>query len=158
LPKMADPIAIRRATAADADDVSRIIIRTLRETNAKDYPPHVIDAVATAFSPERAALHISTRQVYLATDHGRIVGTASLDGATIRSVFVDPDHQRKGIGASLMMLIESLARAQATDTLAIQSSLTAQAFYRKLGVATIHEELQGDERIIVMTKRLSSGG
>ncbi|WP_245525452.1 GNAT family N-acetyltransferase [Mesorhizobium sp. M00.F.Ca.ET.216.01.1.1] len=40
----------------------------------------------------------------------RIVGTASLDGRTVRSVFVDPELQRRGIGKRLMAEVEDAAR------------------------------------------------
>ncbi|WP_292449493.1 GNAT family N-acetyltransferase [Mesorhizobium sp.] len=39
----------------------------------------------------------------------RIVGTASLDGRTVRSVFVDPELQRRGIGKRLMAEVEDAA-------------------------------------------------
>jgi len=34
---------IRRATAGDAEAVYEIVLRALRETNARDYPASVID-------------------------------------------------------------------------------------------------------------------
>ena len=58
-----------------------------------------------------------------------IIGTASLQGSVVRTVFVDPDHQGKGIGARLMDVVESLARARSIATLSVPSSLTAQGFY-----------------------------
>ena len=148
-------IEIRRAAEGDADAISRIIVRALRETNAKDYPPEVISALVLNFAPERVALLIANRQVYTAIVEGTVIGTASLQGSVVRTVFVDPDHQGKGIGARLMDVVESFARANAIRRLSLNSSLTAHGFYEKLGYGPVGEELHGQERTIIMEKQLA---
>ena len=40
---MTTEVEIRRATAGDAEAVYEIVLRALRETNARDYPASVID-------------------------------------------------------------------------------------------------------------------
>jgi GNAT superfamily N-acetyltransferase len=123
-------IEIKCATEADAEGISRMVIRALRETNAKDYPPEVISALVSNFSPERVAGLIANRQVYVAIADGIIIGTASLQGSVVRTVFVDPDHQGKGIGARLMDVVESIARARSITKLSLHSSITADSFYK----------------------------
>jgi N-acetylglutamate synthase-like GNAT family acetyltransferase len=146
---------IRRATPQDAEAISRVVIRTLRETNAADYTPEEIDAVAANFSPESARARFSTRAVFVALLGGRIVGTASLDGSTVRTVFVDPEAQSRGIGARLMEAVQALAVADGVSRLLVPSSVTAEAFYRKLGFTSIRDEYHGTERTILMEKLLS---
>ena len=148
-------IEIRRATEGDADAISRIIVRALRETNAKDYPPEVISALVLNFAPERVALLIANRQVYTAIIEGTVIGTASLQGSVVRTVFVDPDHQGTGIGAKLMDVVEGFARAKSITRLRLNSSLTAHGFYEKLGYVPVGEELYGQERTIIMEKQLA---
>jgi GNAT superfamily N-acetyltransferase len=148
-------IEIRHATETDADGISRIVIRALRETNAKDYPREVISALVSNFSPERVAFFIASRQVYVAIADRTIIGTASLQGAVVRTVFVDPNHQNKGIGARLMDVVESFARARSITRLRVPSSLTATGFYKKLGYVPVREELRGHEPTIVMEKQLA---
>jgi len=148
-------IEIRRATEGDADAISRIIVRALRETNAKDYPPEVISALVLNFAPERVALLIANRQVYTAIVEGIVIGTASLQGSVVRTVFVDPDHQGKGIGTRLMDAVEGFARANSITRLRLNSSLTAHGFYEKLGYVPVGEELYGQERTIIMEKQLA---
>jgi GNAT superfamily N-acetyltransferase len=143
---------IRRALPPDAEEISRVIVRTLHETNGRDYPGHVIVAVAENFSQERVAEKLATRRVYVAIVDGAVVGTASLDGRVIRSVYVDPTYQGKGIGARLMDVLEGLAREQAVSTLSVPSSITAEGFYRKLGFVFVRDEFHGDERTIIMKK------
>jgi GNAT superfamily N-acetyltransferase len=148
-------IDIRRAISLDADGISRVIVRALRETNSRDYPPHVITAVAENFSPERVAVLLMTRQVYVALIDGAIVGTASLDGSAVRSVYVDPVYQRKGVGTRLMDILESAAKEQSIAILGVPSSITAESFYRKRGYAFVRNEFHGEEHTIIMRKEIS---
>jgi len=70
---------IRIATNGDAAAISQIVVRSLRESNAQDYSPEIIEQVEQSFSPA-AILHLLTqRQVYVATIDGHVVATASLD-------------------------------------------------------------------------------
>ena len=87
---------------------------------------------------------------------GQLVGTASLDGATVRSVFVKPRLQGRGIGRALMDHIEALAAARGVGSLSVPASVTARQFYQRLGYSTVREVLEGDEPIIVMRKALSA--
>jgi|ERR1700683_2417453 len=152
---MESKLNIRAATPSDAKAISLTIIRALHETNARDYPPHLIAAVAENFSPEQVAEQIAARQAYVAVVDGVVVGTASLQGRVVRSVYVDPNHQGKGVGARLMDTLEQLARKQNVDTLSVPSSITAQAFYQHRGYMVVREQLHGDERTIIMKKNLN---
>src|SRR3954468_2336456 len=79
----ASACVIRRATLDDAEAISRVVIRSLREPTAADYPAEIIDEVAANFSPEKVRALFSTRAVFVGLLGGRIVGTAGLDGTTV---------------------------------------------------------------------------
>src|SRR5579871_6721474 len=101
-------IEIRRASAADKGAVRDIVLRAVRETNARDYPPSVIDRLAASL-PDAVATKLDELHAYVAVLDGRVVGTARLSGDTVSSVFVCPDHQGQGIGTKLMDAIERIA-------------------------------------------------
>jgi GNAT superfamily N-acetyltransferase len=153
-----DAIVIRLATAGDAEAICRVAIRTLRQTNARDYSADDIARLVAGFSPQRIAAFIARRPFYVAIVQGSIVGTANLDGAAARAVFVDPDHQGKRIGSGLMAAVEDNARARAVATLHVQSSITAEGFSRTLGYVAVGEKLHGTERTIMMEKHLGPLG
>jgi GNAT superfamily N-acetyltransferase len=134
---------IRRAAPVDAQEISRVILRTLHETTARDYPPHVITAVAESFSPERVAEKLKIRKAYIAILDGAVVGTASLEGCVIRSVFVDPTYQGNGIGARLMDVLEGLAREDAVTTLSVPSTITAGPFIVSVALSSYAMNLTG---------------
>jgi N-acetylglutamate synthase-like GNAT family acetyltransferase len=145
---------IRPALANDADGISAIILRALRETNAKDYADEIIERIAHSFSPDAVRRLIGQRSVFVATIRSRIVGTASLDGNVVRTVFVAPDVQAGGIGKLLMAEIERTARARNVASLTVPSSVTAETFYARLGFKAVHDSYHGDERTIIMERLL----
>ncbi|AWM92964.1 GNAT family N-acetyltransferase [Pseudomonas sp. 31-12] len=145
---------IRPATPADAAAISQVIIRSLRQSNAQDYSPDIIAQVEKSFSIESVRALLSQRQVFVATIENRVVATASLDRDVVRSVFVDPTHQGRGLGRQLMATIESIATEAKIEVLRVPSSITAEAFYFKLGFRKVRDEFHGAERTLIMERRL----
>ncbi|AHZ72988.1 acetyltransferase [Pseudomonas mandelii JR-1] len=147
---------IRPATAADASAISQVIIQSLRQSNALDYPPDIIEQVEKSFSTESIRTLLTQRQVFVAMIDSHIVATASLDRDVVRSVFVDPTQQGRGLGRQLMATIESIAAEAKIEVLRVPSSITAEAFYFKLGFRKVRDEFHGAERTIIMERRLTS--
>lgn len=146
---------IRPALDDDAADISAVILRALRETNAKDYTDEIIATVERSFSPDAVRALIAKRTVVVASIGNRLVGTASLDGAVVRTVFVAPDAQARGIGKLLMAEIERTARERNIRSLTVPSSVTAETFYAGLGFNAVRDSYFGDERTIIMERLLN---
>jgi predicted N-acetyltransferase YhbS len=147
--------AIRSARPEDAEDISALIVAALREANAKDYSEAVIQRVEQSFSPDAVRALMMQRVMFVATLGERILGTASLDGRVVRTVFVEPGYQGKGIGRRLMAEVEREALARGVALLAVPSSVTAEPFYAKLGFRAVRDAYHGEERTIVMERSLA---
>ncbi|OOC64649.1 GNAT family N-acetyltransferase [Brucella intermedia] len=145
---------IRSAYEADAEDISSVIISALRETNANDYSPEIIARVEQSFSAVAVRRLIKNRTVFVAIRNGEIVGTASLDGKVVRTVFVSPANHGQGVGTQLMAEIVQTARASGIAVLTVPSSITAESFYSKLGFVATRDSYHGDEQTIIMERRL----
>jgi GNAT superfamily N-acetyltransferase len=145
---------IRNAMYADAPAISRVIIGTLRESNAQDYSSEIIDQVELSFSPQAILRLLTQRQVFVAILESHVVATASLDHDVVRSVFVEPAYQGKGIGRQLMTIIQSIAIAGGLNLLRVPSSITAEGFYASLGFKKIRDVFHESERTIIMSKTL----
>ncbi|MBV9395294.1 MAG: GNAT family N-acetyltransferase [Methylobacteriaceae bacterium] len=145
---------IRPARREDAEGISRVIISALRETNAKDYSEAVIARVEQSFSPAAVLGLLERRVVFVAVNNDTIVGTASLDGEVVRTVFVDPGCQGRGIGRALMAEVGRAAAERGVALLTVPSSVTAEPFYAKLGFKSVRDSYHGEERTIVMERPL----
>ncbi|MBD8097144.1 GNAT family acetyltransferase [Pseudomonas fluorescens] len=148
--------AVRLAQTADAEGISQVILAALHSSNAQDYPADVIARVASHFTPDAVLALLKRRVVLVATQEQVIVATAALDANVVRSVFVNPALQGQGIGRLLMIEIELRAREAGVTVLSVPSSLTAEAFYSKLGFHTVRDVYHGNERTLVMEKALLS--
>ena len=147
---------IRRALPVDAQAISKVVIAALQESNARDYSPEVIAQVEQNFCPTSIMALMKQRQMYVAVVEQHVVGTASLDQAVVRSVFVSPRHQGRGIGQQLMARLMEAAIAAQVEELRAPSSLTAESFYAQLGFHSVRDEFHGAERTVIMALRLDA--
>jgi len=154
LTSMKNQIEVRRATTGDAPTISNIVIDTIRVSNSMDYPASVIERVSANFSAEVVCESMNSRTVWIALIDGVVVGTASLENDTVRTVFVAPSAQRAGVGRRLMQTIELAATNQRPTRLRVPASLTARSFYGCLGYKDVREILYGEERTFLMEKWL----
>lgn len=145
---------IRNAMNADAPIISRIIVGTLRASNAQDYSSEIISQVEQSFSPQAILRLLAQRQVFVATLGNHVVATASLDQDVVRSVFVEPAYQGRGIGRQLMTRIQLIAIAGGLNELRVPSSITAEGFYASIGFKKIRDVFHESERTIIMSKTL----
>jgi GNAT superfamily N-acetyltransferase len=124
-----------------AEAVSNLIRRNLLEVNCKDYAEDVIASLVAYFSPATLLRNSQSQAIFVATQGGDVVGTASLDNfGSAQSpdyyavaVFVLPEAHRQGIGLRLMEAIESKAGELGAKKVTLRASITAKEFYRKLG-------------------------
>ncbi len=147
---------IRRALPVDAQAISKVVIAALQESNARDYSPEVIAQVEQNFCPTSIMALMKQRQMYVAVVEQHVVGTASLDQAVVRSVFVSPRHQGRGIGQQLMARLMEAAIAAQVEELRVPSSLTAESFYAQLGLHSVRDEFHGAERTVIIALRLDA--
>ncbi|MDU8499173.1 GNAT family N-acetyltransferase [Pseudomonas syringae] len=147
-------IKVRPARTADAGAISRVVLAALRTSNARDYPDSVIERVQLSFSPAAIERLMQQRRMFVALAGEEIVGTASLEGQVVRSVFVDPDRHRRGVGRLLMEELERVALEAGIRLLIVPSSLTAQGFYTALGFRLVREHQEGEERTLIMERQL----
>ncbi|WP_395711844.1 GNAT family N-acetyltransferase [Reyranella sp.] len=147
---------IRAAHPDDAPAVSEVILAALRETNARDYTASVIERLQQGFGPDAVRTLIGKRKAFVAIAGSRVVGTAGLDGSVVRTVFVAPDAQGRGVGRMLMAEIERVSRDAGIETLTVPSSVTAESFYAMLGFKAVRDSHHGEERTIIMERSLAS--
>ncbi len=131
---------VRRFQNSDANEVSALIIKTLRTTNIKDYSEEYIENDVKMFSPEGVIERAAWTHFYVACDGNVIVGCGAIgsywgkeDESSLFNIFVLPEYQGKGIGRKIIEALESDDLFLRAKRIEIPASITACAFYRKLG-------------------------
>jgi GNAT superfamily N-acetyltransferase len=146
---------IRKFRKEDAQKVSNLIRKALVEVNSKDYSRKIITNLCKIYSPKGLMDITKKRDIYVAVEGDKILGTASLQGDAIYGVFVNPRYHGKGIGTKLMNYVEKVAKRRGLKSVGLPASLTAYGFYKKLGYKKFREEVtEKAGRVIIMKKKL----
>ena len=131
---------IRRFEEKDAQAVSALIAQTLRTTNIKDYTPEFIENGVKILTPEYIAWRASWTHFYVACEGESIIGCGAIGPywgseteSSLFTIFVLPEHQGRGIGRKIVQTLERDEFALRAKRIEIPASITACAFYRKLG-------------------------
>ena len=133
-------MGIRRFKESDAQEVSALIIETLRTTNIKDYTKDYIESYITKLQPENILQRAEWTNFYVVCDREKIVGCGAIGpywGKTNESsmfmIFVLPEYQGKGIGKRIIETLEKDEYFLRAKRIEIPASITATPFYEKMG-------------------------
>ncbi len=140
-------VTVRPATAADSAAISDLLARSYPAAYAGWYEAGLL-ARALPFMTRANPGLIASGTFHVAFLNGRLAGCGGWspcapDGreragtAHLRHFAVDPAAMRRGLGRALYRRCRDEARARGFTRLECQSSLPAEAFYRRLGFARV---------------------
>jgi GNAT superfamily N-acetyltransferase len=136
-------VVVREMRLEDARAFLEVHRAAVRGIAAKDYPPAVIEAWAPMPVTKDAIglVHANSDREFrlIAEIGGRVVGigAAVFENLELRACYVDPAASRKGVGSALVKEIERAAREQRVPRLDLDSSVTAECFYRTVGYEVV---------------------
>jgi GNAT superfamily N-acetyltransferase len=134
--RIMEDIPLRRFRPGDIEDVSRLVTGTIKVSYAESYPREAIDYFLEYHTVEQILLDAGRGCTFVLAPGGRIAGTGTLLGTTIKRVFVDPSCQRRGFGALLMHALEGEALRRGIERVDLSASLPSKRFYDRLGYTT----------------------
>ena len=146
---------IRRFAEADAQAVSDLIVRTLRVSNARDYPAAMLEELVTRMQPADILVRAGWTHFYVVEDGGAIVGCGAIgpywektDESSLFTIFVDPDWQGHGVGRRIIETLEQDEYALRAKRIEIPASITGLPFYLKLGYTYKDGNTEPDEELL----------
>lgn len=137
---------IREMQKTDARAFLEIHNAAVRGIAAQDYSTAVIEAWAplpiTDSRVQRVVCNPDGEYRLIAEIEGRAVGIGALvtKGSELRACYVHPIVGRKGVGSSLLLELELIAAGLGLRSLNLDSSLTAERFYRSHGYVVVGRE------------------
>ena len=147
---------IRPSRSDDSEEASAVITRCLREVNSRDYTPRQIERLCAEFTPEKLRKRFGESSFVAVHSNGEdeeVVGTATLRGDKLGSVFVRPDLHGCGIGKLLVLHVEEVAKGRGVAVIGAYSSLTALNFYLHLGYEEVDEKVEPDGEVTVRIRK-----
>ena len=104
---------IRRFLSDDAEEVSKMIAKTLREVNIKDYTRQYIENFIQKIQAENIIERASWTHFYVVLDENQIIGSGAIgpyrdyeDESCLFTIFVQPEYHGKGIGKKIIETLE----------------------------------------------------
>jgi putative acetyltransferase len=134
---------IRDFKASDSQALSDLIRLTMQRSNSLDYPLERLQLLIDYFSPAKIARLGNERRCLVAELEDRIVGTVALEDTKLRTFFVHPDYQSRGIGSRLLKGIERIGQRTGLTRLGTEASLTGASFYERHGYCRTGKVLDG---------------
>lgn len=137
-------IQIREFINSDAQEVLECHFKAVHQTAGVDYDNTVLEEWSKPVDEVRLTQFLQTladSKRYVAVVRGQIAGFAEYvaDKNELRACYVHPDFSGLGVGKKLIQYIESKARAENVDYFAMDSSVTAMPFYKKMGYEVVSE-------------------
>lgn len=137
-------IAIRRFRKEDALKVSNVTKRSQLITLKNHYPKKLLVFYCKKNTPKKVIERAKKQKTFVAAEGKKILGVASLSGNEIGTLYVDPIHQKKGVGKKLFERVKKEVQKQGHKKLKVGSSLYAINFYKKLGFKVVRKQHKED--------------
>jgi putative acetyltransferase len=142
-PKPSDGPRIRAASGCclrpyqtgDAVALLALFRDTIRRVNVRDYTPEQVAAWSSdEIDAAQWASRFTGRFVVVAEESQQAVGFAELEASGhIDRLYVSADHQRCGVGRSLLTALVAEAQRLGIIRLFVEASITARAFFEAQG-------------------------
>ncbi|BCD85922.1 hypothetical protein PSm6_23290 [Pseudomonas solani] len=125
-------MVIRKMEPADIDAVSTLCMAAFNASVAPTLPAQGIETFAKVAAAEAFLQRLQGDNLMLVyEDAGSLRGILELkEGRHLAMLFIDPEHQRQGIGQALVTAMTAHARV---DPITVRASLTSVGAYLRYG-------------------------
>lgn len=133
---------IRRYKPGEEKRLWQLYHDTTHIINGRDYTHEQCDRWAPAVvDMSKWEQRIRAKNPFVAEEDNKILGFGELEGdGHIDYFYCDHEHQRRGIGSKLYEAIESEARRMEIPRLHAAVSVTAKAFFLRMGFQVVREQ------------------
>lgn len=128
--------------STDLIAVRKLIHKTVEINYPGFYDDQIVRFFKDYHSFERVREQAQKGYSLVYVQHDKIVGTGTLVGNHISSVYVDPAFQYKGLGKRIMFALLNEAERRRIFKLALDATPGSVTFYQRLGFNVIREEVQ----------------
>lgn len=152
-------VTVRPVRPDDQSAILSLHQASIRAFGPEAYDPQQVRAWAVKDEPDYR-IDDDDHRVVVAERTGELAGFGDLDypAAEITAVYVNPDHNRTGVGTAILEDLEAAAGRDGIEQLGLLASKNAVGFYADAGYERVQERLHetGGETLqcVWMEKRI----
>lgn len=134
---------MRKATFENIPQLQHLFRETVTKINIKDYSKEQVDDWASCGNDEnRWEELLQEHDIFICEIDGKIAGYCSINSeGYIHMMFTSKEHQRIGVGETMMLYLFDCAKNIGVNKLTSNVSITARPFFERFGF-TVKEEQQ----------------
>lgn len=141
-------VKIRKIERQDINQVTMMIKKVHRKSFIGVYSKELIEIFCHKYDLDNFVKRMKIIDYFVAEDlvNNKIVGVIGLQNNQLRTFFVDPDYQGKGVGSLLFQYLESYAKNRKFKELYLEGSPIGEPFYEHFGfvkIKTLEKQRQG---------------
>ena len=151
---------IREFLSEEAEEVSKLIAKTLREVNIKDLIQWNILKIAFKIATKKYFRTCKMESFYVAYEENKIIGCGAIgpywnreNESSLFTIFVLPEYQGKGIGRKIIETLEQDEYFLRANRIEIPASITATPFYLKMGYTFKGDITEPDEEMLIRLEK-----
>lgn len=130
---MKSNIHYRKTKKADFQSVFELVQNTLQASYVDIYSPEAIEFFKNYHNRENILKDAACGYTIVAVASGQMLGTGTLLGTNVRRVYIDPEHQRQGIGKLIYEELERKATSEGLEKLDLSASPKSRSFWAAMG-------------------------
>lgn len=128
---------IHLAAAKDCSDLFNLQRDSVRSICTSQYNTEQIDMWLDGRHPDMYLAAIERGELWVAMSSDTILGLVEVQGNEVTKLFVSGTAAGSGVGKALMVKAIEHIRHSGENRIYLESTISAQGFYRKLGFAEI---------------------
>jgi citrate lyase synthetase len=135
-----------------AEACSKIMIDCIN--NSLHYTGDNKDFMLMVSQPKEVIKKAHKIDFFVYMEEGKVLGMGGFEEGEIKTMFVDPTLQKKGVGSKILKSLMELGRLRNFEKLFLKSSPEAEKFYERHGFKKIRDDYAYDFHSIIMEKIL----
>lgn len=150
-------ITIRHIKPTDYKKVGEMIKTTIVVSFKNLYPNILIKEFCKKYELDNFKKKVDEIEMFIATKQDEIVGIIGIKGNQLRTYYVHPDHQGKGIGSKLYKKFEETAIEHGVKKIVLEGSPFGQPIYEHFGfikIKSIEKERAGQKYVDTVMEKI----
>ena len=149
-------IIVRSIKPADYQEAGEMVKTTIAVSFKKLYSDILIKEFCKKYELDNFKKRANEIEMFVATENNKIVGLIGIKGYQLRTFYVHPDYQGKGIGGKLYKKFEKVAVKRGFKKIILEGSPLGQPIYKHFGfvkIKSIKKERAGQKYVDALMEK-----